>query len=143
MRHAKWWLAGAVLFLAFTVEHTEAIPINQGQVEALVKACQDAWGSNAPGIPVINANHVFKGAQMIGGQGAYHFSCGGDVGQHTTWTIDKNWWSSRTDFIRPTPTRMRICLVTSSATPSMLHTTPADNLMSKEFIQVRRPSPHV
>jgi len=42
---------------------------NTQAVQALVQACQQAWGSSAPGIPVINVNHLSNAGSSLGGQG--------------------------------------------------------------------------
>lgn len=67
-------------------------PNNPKSLEDLIQACDDAWGSTAPGIPVINVNHLFYNGTQIGGRGSSHWSCpAGSSTQHTTWTVDKNW----------------------------------------------------
>jgi hypothetical protein len=64
---------------------------NNQQVQALVQACDAAWGSSAPGIPVINVNHLFINGTPIGGEGYWGFATGsGDIGQHTTWSVAGN-----------------------------------------------------
>src|SRR5262249_36020781 len=106
---------------------------NAQQVQALAQACQQAWGSSAPGIPVISVNHLFNGAatSQPRGQGYYHWTCGGDISQHSTWTISNN-FVLISDRMYSTSSNQDANLVAHELghALSMLHTSPTENLMS-------------
>src|SRR5262245_63647091 len=66
-------------------------PNNRQATMALVQACNQAWGPSAPGIPVINVNHLSYNGNSIGGEGYWGFATGsGDIGQHSTWSVANN-----------------------------------------------------
>ena len=115
---------------------------NKQVVQDLVHACQQAWGSSAPGLPVINVNHLSNGGNTIGGQGYSNWTCGGDVGTHTPWTVTSNFvliadrmYSANGD------QDANLLGHELGHALNMLHTDPVMNLMSRIFINSADP-PH-
>jgi hypothetical protein len=115
---------------------------NTQAVQALVQACQQAWGSSAPGIPVINVNHLSNAGSSLGGQGYYNWTCGGDVGTHTPWTVTSNFVliSDRMYSANGDQDANLLGHELGHAL-NMLHTDPSQNVMSRVVINSADP-PH-
>jgi hypothetical protein len=111
-------------------------------IQAVVQACNQAWGPSAPGLVVVNVNHLFNNGTQIGGEGYSSWGGGG------SFTDTANFgFSSNFVFIED---RSNVGSSNGDANLlghelghalNMFHTSPSDNLMSVVFINDADP-PH-